>query len=385
MKNSNLFKLHNATDLSNQDFKVLALLYQPLMGLEAHSLYITFYQLLNKTGKDTYSHNELFDLINIRQVEYLKLRHKLEALSLLEVYQKEETFLYILKSPLTARQFLLDTVFGSYLQSEIGEKNLNFIANLFKIDIPSKEHYDNITKSFDSLYEFKTFNLLNLDYELQGKQQNGGSQIHHKFNYEKFVELIPERLKSIQLLTERFKEMVVKVSFVYQFDVTDMVQVYETSYNPAQKISFAQFNLKAKQYYESKNKLLSIKQKDMSEDMMMDSVSPQIIVQKYAKMNQQGIALQTANSLLERNHVEPGIINVILMFVLKHKEGVLPNIKYLETVLQDWLSRGVQTTEDALNYALEIENKWEKKDIKPNKAEPDWLDDYIKDLANMEG
>ena len=215
MKNSSLFQLHNASDLSAQDFKVLALLYQPLMGLDAHALYTTFYQLSNKTGRDTYSHNEIFDLINIRQSEFLKVRHKLEALNLLEVYRKEDHYLYFLKSPLTAKQFLLDTVFGSYLQSEIGEKNLNFVANLFKMEIPPKEGYENVTKAFDALYEFKSTNLLNLDYELQGRKQNGGSHINYKFNYESFVERVPERLKNTQLLTERFKDMVTKIAFVY--------------------------------------------------------------------------------------------------------------------------------------------------------------------------
>ena len=70
---------------------------------------------------------------------------------------------------------------------------------------------------------------------------------------------------------------------------------------------------------------------------------------------------------------------------LKNKDGVLPNINYLEKVLHDWLNKGVQTTEDAINYATDLETKWEKKPFTPTKSEPDWLDDYIKDLANMEG
>ncbi|MDD3068506.1 MAG: DnaD domain protein [Acholeplasmataceae bacterium] len=385
MKNSSLFQLHSSSDLSAQDFKVLALLYQPLMGLDAHALYTTFYQLLNKTKRDTYTHNELFDLLNIRQSEYLKVRQKLEALNLIEVYKKEDHFIYYMKAPLSAKQFLMDTVFGAYLQSEIGEKNLNFVTSLFKMDIPEKEGYDNITKSFDALYEFKSSSLLNIDYPLQGRQQNGGSHINYKFNYENFVERVPERLKNTQLLSERFKDIITKIAFVYQFDVSDMVQIYETATKSKQNINFSQLNLKAKQYYDSKHQMLSIAQKDLPKTTLMDQIAPQVIIQKYAKTNQQGIALQTATNLLERNHVEPGIINVILMLVLKNKDGVLPNINYLETVLHDWLNKGVQTTEDAINYATDLETKWEKKPTTPSKSEPDWLDDYIKDLANMEG
>jgi len=384
MKNSSTFSLQSQSDLSAADFKVLALLYQPLMGLEGQALYTTFYQLINKTNRNSYTHTELFDLLNLKQIDFLKIRNKLEALNLLQVFQKEDEFLYFMKAPLTAKQFLMDTVFGSYLQSEIGEKNLNLLTSMFKMDVLSTEGFENVTKSFDALYEFKSLSLLNVNYPLQGRTQNGGSHINYKFNYESFVEHLPERLKNSQLLTEKFREQITKIAFVYQYDVSDMVTIYEAASKSRQVINFAQLNLKAKQHYEQKNQLLTIKQKDITHTNLIDQVSPQIIIQKYAKTDQQGIALSTATAMLERNSVEPGIINVILMLVLKHKDGILPTLNYMEVVLHDWLNKGVQTTEDAINYSTNLESQWEKKKSVQKVSEPDWLDDYIKDLANME-
>ncbi len=385
MKNSSTFNIQSQSDLSAADFKVLALLYQPLMGLEGQGLYTTFYQLINKTGRHVYTHTELFDLLNLKQQEFLKIRNKLEALNLLTVFQKEDEYLYFMKAPLTAKQFLVDTVFGSYLQSEIGEKNMMMLTELFKMDVPDYEGFDNITKSFDALYEFKSLNLLSVSHHLQGRQQNGGSHLNYKFNYEVFVEHLPERLKNTQLLNEKFKEQVNKIAFVYQYDVADMVSIYEEAAKSKQNVNFAQLNLKAKLYYDQKNKLLTIKPKDMPTDNLIDQVAPQVIIQKYARTDQQGIALSTASQLLERNAVEPGIINVILMLVLKHKDGVLPNLNYMEKVLHDWLNKGVQTTEDALNYSMNLESQYEQKKKVQKVTEPDWMDDYIKDLAKMEG
>jgi len=385
MKNSSTFTLQSQSDLSAADFKVLALLYQPLMGLEGQALYTTFYQLINKTNRSSYTHQELFDLLNMKQLDFLKIRNKLEALNLLDIYQKEDLYLYFMKAPLTAKQFLVDTVFGSYLQSEIGEKNMNILTSLFKTDIPSKEGFENITKSFDALYEFKSLNLLNVDYALQGRQQNGGSHINYKFNYEAFVDHLPDRLKTSQLLNEKLKEQINKIAFVYQYDVLDMVTVYEEASKSRQNVNFAQLNMRAKQHYDQKHQLLTIKQKDLPVTNLIDQVAPQVIIQKYAKTDQQGIALQTATQLLERNAVEPGIINVILMLVLKHKDGVLPNINYMEKVLHDWLNKGVQTTEDAINHSTNLETQYEQKSKVQKVAEPDWMDDYIKDLAKMEG
>jgi replication initiation and membrane attachment protein len=387
MKNSSMFTIQIQSDLSAADFKVLALLYQPLMGLESHSLYVTFYQLVNKTNKNTYTHQELFDLINLKQVDFLKMRNKLEALNLLVVYLKDEHFIYQMKAPLTAKQFLVDTVFGSYLQSEIGEKNMNQLTLLFKIEQLSVDSYENITKPFDALYEFKSLNLLNVSHDLQGRLQNGGSNLSYKFNYDKFVENLPERLKTSQLLTEKFKDQINRISFVYQFDVSDMVDIYEKAARSKQMVNFQALNLKAKQHYEEKHKLLTVKTKDQPAPTLVSQVAPHVIIQKYAKTNQQGIALQTATQLLERNHVEPGIINVILMLALKHKDGILPNINYLEKVLHDWLNKGVQNTEDAINYSSKLETQYEKKKQvqRVSIKEPDWMDEYIQDLAKMEG
>ncbi len=389
MKNSSTFRIHIQSDLSSGDFKSLALLYQPLLGMEAHGLYITFYQLVNHTHRGSYTHQELFDFLNIKQSAFLGMRHKLEALNLLQTFQKSDDFIYMMKTPLSAKQFLTDTVFGSYLQSEIGEKNLNKLAEMFRKEKPDLEGYDNQTKAFDSLYEFKSLNLLKLDYGLQGRQQNGGSHLNYRFDFNRFVELLPDRLKNSQLLNHKLQETISRIAFVYQYDVNDMVEVYTKASESKQNINYQILNFKAKQYYESQNQILTIKEKEEPEAAFLTSLTPQVIIAKYAKVDQQGLALSTAVQLLERNQVDPGIINVILMLILKQKQGVLPNLKYLETVLHDWMNKGVQTTEDALLYSQNLETRFEKQQKqqqtkKKPKSEPDWMDDYIDELAKME-
>lgn len=384
MKNSSTFQLSVHSDLANQDFKVLALLYQPLLGVASHSLFVTFYQLNDKINQKLYTHQQLFDLLNLKQTEFLKMRNKLEALNLLEVYQENDAYIYVMKTPLSAKQFLLDTVFGSYLQSEIGEKNVDMLANLFKIATPKLEGYTNITKPFDSMYEFKSLNLLKLDYEFQGRKQNSGSHIGNHFNFNAFVEALPERLKNSQLLNQKLQQQISKIAFVYQFDVKDMVEVYIHASQSRQNINFQALNHKAKLHYESKNQTLEIKEKDIPKTDLIKNIPPQVIIQKYSKTDTQGIALSTATLLIERNHVDPGIINVILMLVLKQKDGVLPGLKYMETVLHDWLNRGIQTTEDALNHSTQLENKWVNKKKAKKVSEPDWMDDYVKELEKME-
>ncbi len=386
MKNSTNFKLYMQSDLSTSDFKVLSLLYQPLLGMESYALYTTFYQMIHQSNVEMLSHQILFDLLNMKQTDFLKMRRKLEALNLVETYQNEDMYIYLLKTPLTAKQFLTDTVFGSYLQSEIGEKNLNILIEMFKKDIPELDGYQNISKPFDSLYEFKQLNLLKVDDALEGRVQNHGLLIESRFDFNGFVDALPDRLKTSSLLNRKLKETIEKIAFVYQYNVADMVEVYTLASQSKQNINYQVLNFKAKQYFEKKNQVLTIKEKTNSEVDLIEKATPYDIISKFAKVDQQGLALSTAFQILERNHVEPGIVNVILMLVLKHKDGILPHINYLEKVLNDWLNRGIQTTEDAIEYASKLEGSFEsKKEKKVTKtAEPDWMDDYVKRIAEME-
>jgi replication initiation and membrane attachment protein len=172
---------------------------------------------------------------------------------------------------------------------------------------------------------------------------------------------------------------------VYQFDIPDMVEIYKKASMSKQAVNYQALNFKAKQHFEAKNQVLTIKEKTNSEVDLIEKATPYEIVSKFAKVNQQGLALSTAFQLLERNHVEPGIINVILMLVLKHKDGILPHINYMEKVLNDWLNKGIRTTEDAINHASELESTFVQKQVKKKKTgEPDWMDDYMKKIAEME-
>ncbi len=386
MRNNSNFRLYMQSDLSTSDFKVLSLLYQPLLGMESYALYTTFYQMIHQTKIESLTHQVLFDLLDLKQTNFLKMRHKLEALNLLETYQLENEFIYLLKTPLTAKQFLADTVFGSYLQSEIGDKNLNVLIEMFKKEIPNTEGYQNISKPFDALYEFKQLNLLKVDDQLEGRMQNQGLLIESQFDFNGFVEALPDRLKTSTLLNRKLRETIEKIAFVYQYDVLDMVEVYKKASESKQNMNYQVLNFKARQYFEKKNQVLSIKEKTNSEVDLIEKATPYEIISKFAKVDQQGIALSTAFQLLERNQVDPGIVNVILMLVLKHKDGILPHINYLEKVLNDWLNKGVLTTEDAIEHASKLEGSFEqKKEKKVNKtAEPDWMDDYVRKIAEME-
>lgn len=393
MKINSKFKLFMQTDLSSSDFKVLTFLYQPLIGIEAYALYTTLYQL----GRinNLISHHLVCDLLNVKQSVFIKNREKLEALGLLDSYQvNEEEYLYILKAPFSAKQFFLDTFLGTYLESEVGINNFEYLVNVFKIDKPITNHLTNITKDFEDLYQFDSTNLLNLSDDFEGRNGNSSKLIRKGINYEAFVEKLPRALKSANLLNENFKQKVIQLAFVYQYDIDQMVEIFINASKTRKHVTITQVNFEAKQYYERLNKDLIVNKVELDEFSAISSVSINSIVDKYVIDDpyQKGLALDTINTFISSNDIEVGVLNVMLMFILKNKNGILPTVGYLDKVWQSWSRNGVQTVEDAINYRNTLEltkSNYINSKTNNNKTKevnkPDWLDEYLKEISEMEG
>ena len=154
--------------------------------------------------------------------------------------------------------------------------------------------------------------------------------------------------------------------FVYQFSLDEIVDIYIKTVSPNGDIDLGNLSFKAQTYYQDKKKVLPVvsetKQLNGKESSInyLKTVSPMQILEKYAKDDYQLMYTDTVMSLIERNQVEIGIINALLLHILKFKDGHLPHITYLEKVLETWLKKGIRTTEDAYHQVLDkssYENK----------------------------
>lgn len=396
MRLNNKLKILIKSTLSYEDMRVLTLLYQPLASSEAISLYLTMYHLTNQeTGvSDELIHQDIYDILNIKTSEFMKLREKLEALGLLLVLEKDDYYLYKIKSPLSSKAFLKDTIFGSYLLSEIGEKNLEMLVSLFRLEKVSEEGFKNITKSFNDVYEIKELDLLDIKNNLRGGTYNGGSTISNiKFDYDKFVGLMPQRYQKAHLFNPSFKENIERIAFIYKFNEADLYEIYIRSSKKGEMPADETLRLQANIYYTNVyGKVMpEIVVKNLDEAEKLDRVSPTDIIMLFSKRENKGADLATVMDFSSRNDAPQGVLNAILMFVIKNKEGILPNLAYLEKVLNTWQNKGVKTTKDALEYSKQLEEEYanyqasyQKRRNKSKGVKSEWLDDFMKDYFGGE-
>jgi replication initiation and membrane attachment protein len=398
MKLKSTFKVLTSNTLSSDDFKVLILLYQPLIGYLAYALYQVLYNLVNRQNyqSQTLTHQFLTDLLNERLDQIKEAKEKLEALNLLETYKDQDDYVYVVKSPLTPRGFLKDTILGQFLLSEIGEKNFQMITEHFKIQKLDLSSYEPTTKQFDDVFKFEPMENYKDEALYYGKKTNGGAKITYHLNYDAFVEQLPDRVKKPILMNWKTEDTIQKLYFVYQFTMEEMVDVYLSAVKPSGDIDLANLAFKAQSFYMNKKKELPVASETKLDDDKLKSiqylktVSPMKIIENYAnpKSNYQLMATDTVLELLSRKQVEVGIINVLLMHILKYKEGILPHVSYLEKVLETWFKQGIATTEDA--FELVLRGDFEKgttttKGSKKKKQNPKWVDEYLQELKEWGG
>src|SRR5690606_25800124 len=166
--------------------------------------------------------------------------------------------IYVLKSPLTPRGFLKDTVLGQFLLTEIGQKNFAAITEHFKLEKIDLSEHKIISKQFDDVFKFVPMEHYKDDSTYYGKKTNGGAKITYHLNYDAFVEHLPDRVKKPVLMSFKTEDTIQKLVFVYQFTLDEMVDVYLKTVQPNGDIDLSQLAFKAQSYYVNKKKELPV-------------------------------------------------------------------------------------------------------------------------------
>lgn len=376
---------------SSEDNKVLTLLYQPLIGTEAYGLYMMLMNLVDRTRlqSDVMSLSVLSDLLNIKEEFLLNSKDKLEAIGLLSTFLKEDIYLFRLNMPLSAKQFFLDGILGSYLRSEVGIDNFDLLMAYFSVPEISKKGYKNVTKTFDDIYQIQNIDIIQSEKFIFGRKNGKGVIVKDAFNFDSLFEKLPPRIKKKSLYPKKIVSQIASVMYVYNFRLDEMADILSSAYDEENKVLFYErIGINSANYFQKTygDNLISVEEKDHNCELNLSAIRPQDIVGLFGqKMTNQAFALETIRQFIDRNAVDIGLINAVIIVALKYHDE-LPGLNYLEKVLNDWLSKGIKTGDEALPI-IEKTNETVKptKRKKPKKGveweEPAWLDEILDSLG----
>lgn len=393
----------NRTLLSDKDRNILIMLYQPLIGSIAISLYYTLWSYLDKLEimSSEWTHHHLMGNLRIKLEEILEAREKLEAIGLLKTYVKKngtKNYIYELYSPLSAHEFLNNPILATSLYNNIGkieyEKTIQYFQN-YTVDL---KDYENITCSFSEIFEpvaITSYELLNDDIKRSNKRN---LDIISKIDLNDVFALIPEELFNIRSLNRETKDLLIKLSFIYNLNEEMLNEIIRNSLTEKRTIDKELLRKNARRYYQFENggKLPSIIFRNQPEYLRkpvgdtskrakmiyaFETTSPyDFLTSKYNGGKPTKTDLGILEFLLIDLNLNPGVVNVLIDFVLRTNNNKLIK-SYVETIAGQWKRNNIETVEDAMHLAIEETSK--KKTIvrtrKKQEIKPEWFDKEIEE------
>ena len=399
------FVVVNRTILNENDRRIISMLYQPIIGSIATSLYYTLWSDLDKTEllSMEYTHHHLMTSLRIKMDVIVTARKKLEAVGLLKAFVKKDNvnnYVYELYSPISASEFFNHPILNIVLYNNVGKKEYETLLSYFKVPRINLSSYDEITSSFDSVFESipsNTYDNLNEDLRVN---KTGDIKIDKSFDFEMLESIVPNGLITSRTFSKEVRELINNLSFVYNMDADSMKSPILNSIKENGLIDKVLLRKNVRNYYkyENENKLPSLVYKSQPEYLKNpvgsdDKRSKMIYVfenttpYNFLKGSSNGAKpsardLNLLEDLLTDFKLNPGVVNVLIDYVLKINNKKLTR-NYVEAIASQWKRLNVETVEEAMKAAEKEYKKDKKKEektvskiIKEEKV-PDWFDKKI--------
>ena len=214
------FLVVNKTILNDSDRNLLMLLYQPIIGSQAISLYYTLWSYLDKSEllSNEWTHHHLLRDMMISNKELIESKEKLEAIGLIKTYVKKgniNNFVYELYSPISPSEFINNPMLNIALFNAVGKLEYERIIGFFRLPKINLKEYEDVTKKFSDVFDFKVEPLNdNLIYDLKSRNTKK-LEILTKIDINTILSLISDDILNKKSITKETKELIYKVSYIY--------------------------------------------------------------------------------------------------------------------------------------------------------------------------
>lgn len=378
--------VYASTTLTTDDVNVITLLYAPLIEADAYKLYMTLQSLLNRSSLTSQSllHKEILDITGMDALKFANARLKLEAIGLLSTYKHESEYMFMLKSPLTAKRFLSDGVLGMYLYSIVGDSEFRRIQKLFQIPKVDKSNFTEITASFDDVFQsIDDIEIKNKDYILDRKINTGIKIKNYEFDFNLFETRIALTFLEGNRVTPKFKTFIINLAYAYGFNEEAMEEIYNKSLNNSGHFDYTLCSKKAREKYAELHesqlpKLASKLEEEMSEaEELFQTLPAKMLIETStgSKVATSMDVEKVSKLYQEYSELPRSVINVCVAYAIKKCDGNVPVYSYFDTILKDWINKGIVTFKQAQEVVEKTNKTTTGRKRKPE--EPEWLKDYV--------
>ncbi len=403
------YTIYNKSLITELERKILVDLYQPIIGNKAVSLYLTLLNDLEKKEviSSSYTHHHLQSVMQISLEEITTSREKLEATGLLKTYFKKgeiNQYIYVLYNPLSANEFLNHPILNIVLYNNIGKTEYQNIVESYKIPRINLKDYEDISNSFDQVFTSVPTSSYFQNEDLIAKNK-AELKFKNEIDFELLLSGISKQLINEKTFTKEIKSLITNLCFIYNIDIVSMQNLIATNITEKGTIDKESLRKSARTFYQFEHSgnlptLIYSKQPEHLKTptggnsnrakmiYTFENTNPyQFIKSKYKDGKVVTRDLQIIESLLIDLKLTPGVVNVLLDYVLKINNKRL-NKTYIETIASHWKRLGIETVEEAMNACIKEykkinKNKETKIKIKEEKL-PEWFNEKIEKQQVLE-
>ena len=371
----------NKSIITEHDKKIISMLYQPIMGYAATSLYYTLLSNLNEQElmSDDLTHHHLMSTMQLKLDDIVIAREKLEAMGLLKTYMKKDNinqYVYCIYSPLQASDFFNHPVLNIVLYNNIGKKEYEKLLNNFKIPYVNLKDYEDVTASFDEVFKSVRGTIMEQEEDLT-KRDSNNIEIHKEIDFNLIISSIPPSQISDKCFNEETRNLINSLSYIYNLSTLDMQGIIRDSINERGLIDKTLLRKSCRDYYQFENAgnlptliyntqpdFLKKPEGDNSKWAKMvytfENISPlQLLRAKQKGAEPTDRDKRLVESLMVDQKLNPGVVNVLISYVLKTNNEQLKK-NYVETIAGQWKRSNVETVEEAMKIAEKYHKKMKK-------------------------
>lgn len=390
---SDLYMVNANYPLDSIHMRAIQLLYQPLIGNVACSLYLTLYAELDQLSltKATSLFSRLTKISGLSLTQINEASKKLEAIGLLARYKKDvdnnRIYHFVIKTPLSPSKIFNHVILGPLLLQRLGKEDLYRTKLCFKSSTFDFGDYENLTAKFTDVFDI---NMLEGSKEVLVEKNYFGND-YGKIDGDYDLGLFYQGLKDYQIkrsiITNDDETLIKQLGIMYRINALDMQGLVKDSIKD-NKISRQLLIKNCRDYYdvampekfeEIYHKQAMIHKSNSGNDLLnshiqyLESVNPyQLLKDKQGGREPLKHDLQIVEAIMTSLYLQPGVVNVLIELTLSQCDNVLSRA-FMQTRAAQWKRKKIETVKEAMDEA-KIYLKYRYNDD---------VDDNIKDDVSM--
>ncbi|KGA97838.1 DNA replication protein DnaB [Alkalihalobacillus alcalophilus ATCC 27647 = CGMCC 1.3604] len=384
------FTVRLTTPLSDTDKNVLTLLYQPLIGALASSLYMTLYYLLEKDQYwcEEHTHRQLMGQMGLDLQTIYEERKKLEAIGLLKTFKKSHeehsTYLYQLRAPMSPAQFFKNDVYSVFLYNRIGKNHYLQLRERFSLEKMDETSYEELTYSFGEVFTSLQHSELSptsrsetlsdvkgqTDMQFIDNEREDSIKIYDsEFDYELMKRDLSSFIVPDKAITPEVKDLILRLAFVYQIAPLEMSRIISQAMVHDEEINLIELRKRAQEWYKMENgnepPALGMKTQPLNQRVnenkptteeektihFYETTPPLLLLEIRSDGSKPAAAdVKIIESLLIDHQLNPGVVNVLMDYVLWQHDMKLSKA-FIDKVAGHWARKKVKTVPEAMKLA----------------------------------